>query len=305
MFDQSRLLSGKSLNFNFMENSILWRAMRGVHGSTRKFTWLMCVMLLAAVSASALTIEDKKWGFDGQVVQNRFNVFSVLVGNSSEVPFDGVITFCKSRGLESRVGAVYQVPCYVSPQATRWVQFYVYIDNALRSMASAMQGGGSEDEADGRFSEIGSAGAGARYADVDSPESTLSPFKQFPEELFPPTAAATSGLDTLLLDHVPHWEAAKREAFLNWLRAGGKLHLLTDADGHYPVFSDELSVLNSPLERQRIGGGMVVRHAATARKIQKRDIEKDEVPPRDIKPSDPNIFTQNAPMHVPSWFKRS
>lgn len=290
MFDQSGLLPGKSLNFNFMENPVLLRAMRGV--PALKFTWLICVMLLADVSASALSIEDKKWGFDGQVVQERFNVFSVLVANPSDVPFDGVITFCKSGGLQSHVGAVYQAPCYVSPQTTRWVQFYVYIGNDYDQWR-LQWGRGSEDQ---ETIDPPKSGAPARVllADVDSPESTLNPFKQFPEELFPPTGAATSGLDALLLDHVPHWEAAKREAFLDWLRAGGKLHLLMDAGGHYPVFSDELSVLNSPLERQRIGGGIVVRHAATVRQVQKRDIEKDEVPARETKPINPNNFNQNA-----------
>jgi hypothetical protein len=99
-----------------------------------------------------------------------------------------------------------------------------------------------------------------------------SAFKQLPDELFPPSVAATSGLGSLLLDHAPRWEPAKRRAFLDWLRAGGKVHVLMDANGHYPVFSDELSVLNSPEDRTRMGSGLVVRHAATAAQIQKQDV---------------------------------
>ena len=41
---------------------------------------------------------------------------------------------------------------------------------------------------------------------------------QFPEDLFPLTGAALSGLGTVVLDHVPRWEPAKRQAFLDWLR---------------------------------------------------------------------------------------
>lgn len=274
-----------------MKDFVLLRAMRGI--PALKLACCMCLLLFAATIVSGLDVSEAKWGFDGQVVPNRFNLFSVLVANGSDEPFDGVIELYKFRGLESHVGAVYQTPCYVSPQATRWVQFYVYIDNEYDKWRLEW-GRGPNDQKD--FEDPPKLGAPAQVllAGQDSPESVVSTFKQFPEELFPPTGTATSGLDSLLMDHAPRWEVAKRQAFLHWLRAGGKLHLLKDADGHYPVFSDELSILNSPVERQRVGGGVVVRHAATVRNIQKQDIEQGMVPPRDLRSNNPIIFAETA-----------
>lgn len=274
-----------------MKDFVSLRAMRGI--SALKLTCWMCLLLFTAATVSALEVSDARWGFDGQVVPNRFNLFSVLVANGSEEPFDGVIQLSKLRGMDSRVGAVYQTPCYVSPQTTRWVQFYVYIDNEYDKWRLEW-GRGPNDRKD--FEDTPKMGAPARVllADMDSPENVTSTFKQFPEELFPPTVTATGGLDSLLMDHAPRWEAAKRQAFLDWLRTGGKLHLLMDADGHYPVFADELSILNSPAERQRVGGGVVVRHAVTVRKIQKQDIEQGVVPPREIKSNGAVAFAQTA-----------
>jgi hypothetical protein len=133
-----------------------------------------------------------------------------------------------------------------------------------------------------------------QLSEADATLSAVSAFKQFPEELFPPTIAATSGLDTLLLDHAPHWEPAKRRAFLDWLRAGGKVHLLSGADGRYPVFSDELSVLNSPLERARVGAGLVVRHAVKAHDIKISEVQADEIPLREYKPGESPEPTQTT-----------
>jgi hypothetical protein len=255
-------------------------------------TWWIGLLLFAAVSVSALEVQQVKWGFDGQVVPGRFNLLSVLVANSDAAPFDGTVNFYKSRGLAERVGAVYKTPCYLSPLTTRWLQFYVYIDNQYDQWRLEW-GRGPDDHHDIEPPKWGSP-ANVLLSDSETTLSRISAFKQFPEELFPPTVAATSGLDSLLLDHVPHWEQPKRQAFLDWLRAGGKVHLLMGADGRYPEFSDELGVLNSSLERVRIGAGLVVRHAATARDIQMRDVQEDDVPMREFKQGEPATPAQTA-----------
>jgi hypothetical protein len=278
------------LNFNFVKDIVLLRAMRGIP-ALKRICW-MCILLLVAASASALDVSEIRWGFDGQAVPNRFNLLSVLVANPSDAPFEAFVNLYKSRGLEAHVGAVYRTYCYISPQTTRWVQFYVFVDNDYDDWKMEW-GRGADDNRDLGKPKLG-APARVLLTDLESPLSTVSTFKQFPEELFPPTGAATSGLDSLLMDHAPRWEAAKRQAFLNWLRAGGTLHLLMGADGHYPVFPDELSVLNLSVDRQRIGGGLVVRHAATAHNIRRQDIEEGVVLPREIKSNDPTIYNQTA-----------
>jgi hypothetical protein len=45
-----------------------------------------------------------------------------------------------------------------------------------------------------------------------------------------------------------------------------------NAEGHYPVFQDELNVLNSSESQLSIGAGSVVRHASTVRELQKTDM---------------------------------
>src|SRR5579862_6982533 len=162
-----------------MKDFVSLRAMRGI--SALKLTCWMCLLLFTAATVSALEVSDARWGFDGQVVPNRFNLFSVLVANGSEEPFDGVIQLSKLRGMDSRVGAVYQTPCYVSPQTTRWVQFYVYVDNDYDEWKMEW-GRGSDDNHDLGKPKLG-APAQVLLADMDSPESAVSNFKQFPEEL--------------------------------------------------------------------------------------------------------------------------
>ena len=241
-------------------------------------------MLFAALSASALEVREVRWGFDGQVVPGRFNVLSVLVQNPSPAPFDGTLKLWKTRGLEQRVGAIFNAPCYVTPTASRWVQFYVYIDNSFDEWRLEW-GRGPDARQELTAPKMGPQ-AKVLLIDPGAPLRTAGAFRQFPEELFPSTVAATDGLDTVLLDHSPRWEPAKRQAFLDWLRAGGKLHLAKNADGRDPVFSDELSVLNSPLERQRIGAGLVVRHAVTAREIRPQDLGQEEVSVENPKPAE-------------------
>ncbi len=255
------------------------------------FRWLYLLLLFIATSASALDVQQIKWGFDDKVVPGRFNVISVLVANSSSEPFDGTVDFYKSRGLE-RVGAINQMPCYLSPLTARWLQFYVFVDNQYDQWRLEW-GRGADDHHDMEAPKWSSP-AQVILFDADAPLSAASAFKQFPDELFPPTVAATSGLDSLLLDHAPRWEQAKRQAFLDWLRAGGKVHLLMGADGRYPIFKDELDVLNTSADRARIGSGLVVRHAATAREIKKQDVQ-DDVSSRELKPNEqiPNQTTDS------------
>jgi hypothetical protein len=294
MFNQRRSLPGKSLNFNSRQNFVSLHTV--LHAAVRllrepamtKRSWCIFIFLFTLVSASALEVQQARWGFDGTVVPDRFNVLSVLIANPSTEPFDGSVNFYKTRGMEQRVGALYGNPCYISPLTTRWVQFYVYVENQYDQWRIEW-GRGPDNHHDLDPPKFGAPGQ-VLLSDSQTPITGTSAIRQFPDELFPPTAAATSGLDSLLLDHVPRWELAKRQAFLDWLRAGGKVHLLTAADGRYPIFTDELSVLNSPEERSRIGAGLVVRHRATLREIKPHDVEDNDIPLRKYKPGDMNDF---------------
>lgn len=264
-------------------------ALRATAGDRVKRFCCILFLVVAGVSASALEVQQVLWGFDGQVVPGRFNLFSVLLANPSADPFDGPVKLYKNRGLAERVGGVYQTACYLSPQSTRWLQFYVYVD-ALQDGWHLEWDRGSGGSLDIQAPKWGPP-AQVLLSDALSASSA---FRQFPEELFPPTETATGGLDSLLLDHTPHWEPAKRQAFLDWLKAGGKVHLLMGADGRYPVFSDELGVLNTSVGSTRAGAGLIVRHAATAHDIRKQDLQDAELPWRQFKPGELPSPTQTA-----------
>lgn len=251
--------------------------------------WLL---LFTVISASALEVQQVTWGFDGRVVPGRFNLLSVLVANPAGAAFDGAVNLYKTRGLAERVGAVYTAPCYLAPLTERWLQFYVYIANPYDRWRLEW-GRGPGEHQDVPAPKWGPP-AQVLLSDAQAPAGESSVFRQFPDDLFPPTVAATSGLDSVLLDHAPHWEPAKRQAFLDWLRAGGKVHLLLGPDGRYPVFSGELSVLNASRARMRVGAGLVVRHAVTAREIRKQDVPQDDPPFRVFKPGAPAMPDQTA-----------
>ena len=108
---------------------IAWRLQEKNRCLRLKWFWRICLLLFLAIPARALEVQEFKWGFDGQVVPGRFNLVSVLVANPSVAPFDGTVNFYKTRGLANRVGAVCRNPCYLSPLGTRWLQFYVFVDN--------------------------------------------------------------------------------------------------------------------------------------------------------------------------------
>src|SRR5689334_6966879 len=89
---------------------------------------LSLILSLLATSVHALEIQDVRWGFDGQVLPERFNVLSVLVANPSSAPFDDALSLYKTQGTATRVGAIEEQPCYLAPFSARWVQFYPYLD---------------------------------------------------------------------------------------------------------------------------------------------------------------------------------
>ena len=249
---------------------------RAGHFIRFKHCWWIFLFLFTAVAASALEVPEVKWGFDGQVVPGQFNLLSVFVANPAAKPFDGAVNLYKSRGLADRVGALYQTPCYLTPQSGRWLQFYVFIENEYDQWQ--LEWGRAPDQRH----EIPAPKLGVpAQVLLTGPEAALhvaSAFKEFPEELFPPTIAATHGLRSVLLDHAPRWEAPKRRAFLDWLHAGGKVHLLLGADGRPPTFSDDLNELNFSGDNARLGAGTVVRHAATARDLHAKDVPDEEAP---------------------------
>src|SRR5260221_11797437 len=91
-------------------------------GARRIFAAVAVWLSLCCSTAHAIDVIQTEWGFDGQIVLQRFNLFSVLVDNSSATPFEGTIQLKKSVAGK-QVDARIEEPVYLAPFSRRWVQF--------------------------------------------------------------------------------------------------------------------------------------------------------------------------------------
>ena len=233
------------------------------------FTILAFSAAFAGAPAYALEVEEVVWGFDGQAVPYRFNPLSVLVSNPSPEPFDGTLRLRRTITSRTYVGAPLVEPLFLGPFSQKWVQFYPYVMND-----------GPWDLSWGRRRDEQYEIAAPRHG--DAPRVTLtdsgnltrraSALKSFPDHLFPPTVAATGTLRTVALDDTPRWDPARIEAFRGWLYSGGVLHVFEN-DGRFPEFSGELAFLNTPVQRQRVGAGVVHRHQRSLADLDMEFIE--------------------------------
>lgn len=217
---------------------------------------LLLILLALARVASALEVRETIWGFNGQATPGAFNPLSVLVENPATAPFDGALELVETRGGGS-VGARLVQPVFVAPFTARWVQFYPFVSRENEWLLS--WGHRAQERAEVATPKF-TAPVRVLLADANDTFARPTKLRTFPENLFPPTVSATDGLASVVLDHAPRWEPAKREAFLDWIRRGGTLHVLHGADGKFPIFPDELAALNFESERVRVGAGAVVRH---------------------------------------------
>ncbi len=218
--------------------------------------FLPIFVLWFSVASSALaTLEISKpvWGFNGTVVQGMFNPLSIEIRNGGPKTFDGEIV------LEGEsVPSVQQV--FLAPGSSRVVQFVPYIQNSYRKFSLAWKDDRQNAvELDGV--KVG-APAVTILADPNAPSLRSAKMRVFPENLFPPTVAATRGLAAVVLDHAPRWDPPRREAFVDWVRSGGMVHLVHGINDELPAFTEELAVLNGTAERTEVGAGVVLRHVA-------------------------------------------
>lgn len=247
------------------------------------------LVLLGAGRVEALEVQQILWGFDGRVVPGRFNPVSVLVANPGGAAFDGAMTLAPTLGFGGPRGASYVQPTFIGPQSARWVQFEAFIGSGVEEFALVWGRGARERET---FDRQLPTGPPACVWLVDANDTFARPgaFKAFPDQLFPTTVAATDGLDAVILDYTPRWEPARREAFLDWLRRGGTVHLVQGANGELPVFTDTLAVLNSDGETTRVSAGQVVRHRLSRAELRSETLTARGFPPRELQtPQNPVV----------------
>ena len=218
------------------------------------------LQLLSAVPALAaepvITIRDPLWGFDGSVMRDRFVPLTFIVDNASPEPFDGELRLYRGNFSGARVGGFNVQTIYLAPGTQRIVQFYPLVLSDMETWTLAWDGG-EFSLPKPRF------GGPARVLLADDRDlfNRGGAVKRFREKFFPPYATATDTLGSVVMDHAPDWEAPRRQAFLDWLRQGGELHLIVGPNGKQPEFTSDLAVLNQPSDVFQIGSGRVRRHA--------------------------------------------
>ncbi len=240
----------------------------------------MALAALVATPLHALQVEQTLWGFDGRVVPERFNPLSVLVTNPGNLAFDGALELTAGMAGPAARGASYVQPIFLAPRTSRWVQFSVQTGSGALGRYALSWGRGTHDSIDLDDPVRNGAPACVWLRDIGNPFTAGGALKTFPDQLFPTSAPAAESLDAVVLDHVPNWEPARREAFLDWVRLGGIVHLLAGPDGALPVFGGELKELDTKEEVTRLGAGRVVHHAIAAQEMSEKYLAAHGYPAR-------------------------
>lgn len=239
-----------------------WEALRSCLPSIRPVLFAVIALQWLATDADAIEIEDMRWGFNGKVAVNRFNLLSVLISNPLPQPFEGEIVLRKTFGGGSPVDAPIVEPLSIAGSTSKWVQFYPYINsswgNAIgnETWRLEFERGKAVDVPTPRV---------AKYQRIILDDSTgLTPrggvLKQMPDNLFPAFVSATDALQVVAFDREPRtWIPTQKEAFLDWLHLGGTVVLMKGPTGKIPEFSGPLAVLNSPLDDRRYGAGRILK----------------------------------------------
>ena len=226
-----------------------------------------------------VTVVEHFWGFDGRVHPGHFNPLSILIDNETSDGVDAVVTLQPTDGLEES-RSVLEQKVFVAATARRWIQFYPYIENSFQKEWVLRINGEKK-------SSITQARASVAEKETDDtpPQAVLivrssewnqirgTQVKQFPENVFPPYASATTALHTVFLDHNPDWEEPRQQAFLSWLRRGGQLNLMESPGGNPPVFTGVMADLNRPVTSYNYGAGSVQQHSIGRRGLTPEFVE--------------------------------
>lgn len=251
---------------------------QSTHGNVCSSTGFLTLFVLAlqflSGLASAIEIEDMRWGYNGKVALNRFNILSVLVQNPTPQPFTGEMRLVKKLGGAGTVDARIVESVTIAPNASKWVQFYPYVNggwgNSVGNETWWLQYGRGENV------EVPQPRV-AKYQrvildDTSGLAGRGGVLKRMPENLFPSFISATDGLQVVALDREPRiWIPAQKECFLEWIDLGGTVVLLHGSSGKFPDFSGPLAVLNSPLDDRRYGAGRIIKVA-----MQRSQFNEDE-----------------------------
>ncbi|MGD9855533.1 MAG: hypothetical protein AB7U20_11355 [Planctomycetaceae bacterium] len=248
------------------------------HATALRLVAVLGALVAAANAAAAepraeISIEDVQWGFDGKVQPHSFVPLSVLVQNHSPGEFEGTLRLRKSLNFGKQIDAALEREVYVGPLSSRWVQLVPYVFDEWEQWQLTWVGQDAEP-----FNvptpRLGDRATVLVY-DPDELQTSGGILHRFPSDLFPNSVTALDGLRGVVLDRSPGWQGAPRQAFLDWLRLGGRVYLLQDGQGNYPQFPDGLSVLNQRTDRFGVGTGVVRRIPQTVSSLDAQSVDRE------------------------------
>lgn len=235
---------------------------------SRCYIWRMmafAVLWVVAISGalSALEVKDVRWGYNGSIQYNAFNLLTVDLDNPGPTAFDGVIELRPESGI-GRGGTIpyTEFNVYIGPGETRTVQFTPVVTSA--ALEWELKWTGTQQTGQWRFPHSQKQITSPVVVQFQSSRGLSNPIKGVPtfeESDFPIGAAGSEGLGTVVLDHVPAWDEVRNRAFRDWLGRGGRLFLLPDRNGQRLDFPGVLNELNVSADYFRVGQGVVIRHA--------------------------------------------
>lgn len=251
---------------------------------------LLCATCCGQGPQQQLKVVEHIWGFDGRIQPGQFNPLSILLDNQTSDPVDATAVLQRVQGLMNVTGGRLAQPIFIAPTARRWIQFYPYVADPRQSdwRLQIVDNNGVNRTVSFNFTQPRPSWKTALDQQDQPPQvvildpasrRTNNPptVKHMPENIFPPYATVTFGLHTVFLDHVPDWEQPRQEAFMSWLRQGGRLHLLHSVRGEFPVFSGPMVDLNQPQNAFRIGRGTVERHDFQRASLSESDVRRATV----------------------------
>lgn len=215
---------------------------------------------------AAVTIERVHWGFDGKAQERTFVPLSVLIANNTPYEFEGRLSLTKLVQSNKPIDASITRDVYLGPTSRRWVQFVPYVVSDWEQWRLTW-GHAKDQQYDIPTPQMGERATVLLY-DPDDLQLAGGVLRRFPINLFPSSVTATDGLRGMAFDRTPDWQGARRQAFLDWLRLGGRVYLLQDEQGRFPVFPDSLNELNGRGERFLVGAGIVERIPSTVRELE-------------------------------------
>ncbi|QDT45781.1 hypothetical protein Pan241w_59090 [Gimesia alba] len=228
-----------------------------------KLKWIIYFSVVSFVFpqfVEAIEIHNIRWGFNNRPVAYKINPVTLLVENTSPTPFEGEIKFQQESFRGQRIGITLSAATYIAPFEKKSLQFYPYITESANNWEASWEENNDQQTQLFLAPRPATDNALIQLVQPDSLDRIIPGIKQYPEDLFPPLLGAVDSLDGIILDHVPKWEKSRRTTFLQWIFAGGIVHVFENSNGDLPIFPESYSPLNGISTPVFYGNGAVYRY---------------------------------------------